>query len=108
MKFILSILLLLPLLSCDKKLDSIFVDDENIRLEYYRISRISTIHDYIDLTLKSSEEELNIYEANAYQIDSLYIRNDTIFIDKISKDSTLYNFIDSKFGYKLNIKYLKN
>jgi len=101
MKFICFILLLLSLISCDKKLDSISVDDKNIELEFYRISRITSSHDYIDLTLKSSNEKVNIYETNSYQIDSLFIRNDSIFIINKNDEPVIYNLINSKFDYKI-------
>jgi hypothetical protein len=84
-----------------KKLNLITLENEKIRVEKYRISEITSVHQFIDITNKRWNKVERILEANDGSIDSVFIKHDTLFIQKSSNQSLIYDLASSKFGYKI-------
>ena len=109
MKQTISILTLLTaviLTSCEnpvgrKKLDLITVENEQVFVENYRISEITTIHQFIDITNKKWNKVERILEANDGSIDSVFLMHDTLFLLKSSDKPTIYDLASIKFGHKI-------
>lgn len=100
-----SILLLCTLLnSCiDKKLDLKIIENEEIKIEHYNISEITTIHEFLDLTEKRCNNTERIYEGNTESIDSVYIKNDTIYLTTKYDKPIIYDLAAIKFGYQIKV-----
>ena len=84
-----------------KKLNLTTIENEEILIEKYRISEISTIHQFIDITNKRWNKKERILEANDGSIDSIFIRQDTLYLQKTSKQPVIYDLASIKFGYKI-------
>jgi len=84
-----------------KKLDLITLENEEIRVEKYRISEITTIHQFVDITNKRWDKVERIIEANDGSIDSIFIKQDTLFLRKTSTQPVIYDLASIKFGYKV-------
>ena len=92
------------LTSCsDKKLDLKIIENEEIKIEQYNVSEITTIHEFLDLTNKRWNKTERIYEGNTESIDSVYIRNDTIYLTTKYDKPIIYDLAAIKFGYKINV-----
>jgi hypothetical protein len=94
------------LTSCDnpidrKKLDLTTIENEEILIEKYRISEITTIHQFIDITNKRWNKMERILEANDGSVDSIFIRQDTLWLQKTSKQPVIYDLASIKFGYTI-------
>ena len=88
--------------SCaDKKLNLRIVENKDIKIELYTISRITTMHDYCDITNKRWNKTERIYEVNSQLKDSLYIKNDSIIIQSEVKKRDFYDLAAMKFGYEI-------
>ena len=101
----LTCLMLSMLVSCDnplerEKLDLTTIENDEILVEKYRISRITTIHQFIDMTNIRWNETERILEANDGSIDSVFIKKDTLFLQKSSGDPIIYDLAAIKSGYK--------
>ena len=110
---LLTFLTLVILHSCDtpfgkKKLDLIKVENEEVLVEKYRISEITTIHQFIDITNKRWSKTERIMEANDDSIDNVFIRQDTLFLQKTSSKPMIYDLASIKFGYKIVLIEPKN
>lgn len=98
--------ILIALTSCDnslsrKKLNLKKIENEKVLIEYYRISEITSIHQFIDMTNKRWSKVERILEANEGSIDSVFIRQDTLFLRKTSDHPIIYDLAAIKFGYKI-------
>ena len=94
------------LTSCDnstarKKLDLTTIENADILVEKYRISEITTIHQIIEITHKRWDKGERILEANDGSVDSIFIRQDTLYLQKISKQPIIYDLASIKFGYNI-------
>ena len=103
---ILTFLSIFILSSCEtkmdrKKLNLVRIENKEILLEKYRISEISTVHQFIDITNKRWNRTERILEANDGSIDSVFIKQDTLFLQKISNEPIIYDLASIKFGYKI-------
>ena len=92
--------------SCDEKLGSTKLDlktieNEEILVENYIISEITTTHQFIDITNKRWSKNERILEANHGSVDSIFIKQDTLFLRKTSTQPTIYDLASIKFGYKI-------
>jgi len=88
--------------SCDEKLDIKITENKDVKIERYRISRITSIHNYCDITNKQWNKTERIYEADwGVGKDSLYIKNDSIIIVADTANSVIYDLAAIKFGYKI-------
>lgn len=99
-------LALFILISCDnplgrKKLNLVTIENDEILVEKYRISEITTIHQFIDITNKRWSKMERILEANEGSIDSVFIKQDTLFLQKTSSEPIIYDLASIKFGYKI-------
>lgn len=92
--------LLIFITSCDRKLDleTVF-ENRDVRVERYRISEITSCHDFVDITNKRWNKTERIYESNSETIRYILIRNDSIIIKVWSKFA--YDLAAIKFGYKI-------
>jgi hypothetical protein len=77
------------------------IENEEILIESYRVSELTTIHQFIDITNKRWSKVERILEANDGSIDSVFIRQDTLFLRKASNKPTIYDLASIKFGYKI-------
>ncbi|MBF9255820.1 hypothetical protein I2I11_21150 [Pontibacter sp. 172403-2] len=94
------------LTSCDnsagrKKLDLTTIENEEILIENYRISEITTIHQFVDITDKRWDKVERILEANDGSVDSIFISQDTLYLQKTSEQPIIYDLALIKFGYKI-------
>jgi hypothetical protein len=94
------------LISCDnpagrKKLNLTTIENEEILIEKYRISEITTIHQFVDITNKRWNKVERILEANDGSVDSIFIRQDTLYLQKTSKQPVIYDLASIKFGYTI-------
>ena len=96
-------ILSLIILSCTKKLDLRVIENNDIKIEQYEISEITTSHDFIDVTNKRWDKTERIFEANGGSIDSVFIRHDSIII-QTSINAFMYDLAALKFGYKIIVK----
>jgi hypothetical protein len=64
--------------SCDKHLDVKTFKSNDISVKWYRISRITTLHDYVDIERWGHTK--NILEANEDGIYDILIKADTVII----------------------------
>jgi hypothetical protein len=91
--------------SCfDKKLGLIIIENEKIKIEQYKVSEITTIHEFLDLTNKRWNNVERIYEGNIESIDSVYIENDTIFLTTKYDNPVIYDLAAIKFGYRIKVR----
>ena len=103
---ILTFLTLFILSSCNnllgrKKLDLEVIENEDILIEKYRISEITTIHQFIDITNKRWNKTERILESNDGSIESVFIKKDTIFLQKLKSEPIIYDLASIKFGYRV-------
>jgi hypothetical protein len=96
----------ITLTSCDnqlgsKKLDLKTLENDEILVENYRISEITTIHQFIDITNKRWGKVERVLEANDGSVDSVFIRQDTLFLQKTSNQPVIYDLASIKFRYKI-------
>jgi len=101
---VLTFLTYIILTSCDnlagtKKLNLTTIENEEILVEKYRISTITTIHQFIDITNKRWNKRERILEANDGSVDSIFVRQDTLYLQKTSKQPLIYDLASIKFGY---------
>lgn len=88
--------------SCiDKKLGLKIIENKEIKIEQYFISEITSSHEFLDLTSKRWNEVERIYEGNTESIDSVFIKNDTIFLTTKYDNPMIYDLAAIKFGYKI-------
>ena len=97
---------LIAFTSCDDqlgstKLDLKTIENEEILVENYNISEITTIHQFVDITNKRWSKKERILEANSGSVDSVYIRHDTLYLRKTSSQPTIYDLASIKFGYNV-------
>lgn len=89
-------------ISCEKKkLDLKTIHEEDLLIEQYHISEITTMHQFIDITNKRWDKVERIMEANDHTVDSVILRNDTIYLKLNQKDAIIYDLAAIKFGYKI-------
>ena len=100
-KTLLIIVSICGLCACDKKLHEKIITGKNIKVSWYTISSITTVHEYADVSQEG--ETQNIIRANSESIETIQIINDTIFIKK-KLPNLFYTSKDSVFNYK--IKYI--
>ena len=116
MKTHLPLLLLIFLLSAceDKHLDNKMFTSKDITVDWYKISSISTIHDYIDI--KRWGYTKNILQSNTDGIYDVKINGDTITIqvlndclvyDLVAKTLNCYIKLDSSISYYQYYKKFK-
>ncbi len=97
-------ILTLILCACsNKKLDLKIIENDKIKIEQYNVSQITTIHEFLDLTIKRSNKTERIYEGNTESIDSVYIKNDTLFLTSKYDKPIIYELSAIKFGYKIMV-----
>jgi len=101
MHFLWSISLLI--LSCRNKLDVTIIENNEIKIERYVISEITSMHEFADITNKRWDKTDRLCEANSGSIESIIIRDDSIII-KRSINSLFYDLAALKFGYKVVIE----
>lgn len=88
------------LASCeDKHLDVKTFSSRDIKVNWYNISRITTVHDYIDIERWGHEK--NVMEANTGGIYDILIKGDTIII-QTTRDLIVYDLSIKTLG--CNIK----
>lgn len=92
----------------EKKLDLNTIENEEIVVEKYSVSEITTVHQFIDITNKRWDKVERILEANDNSIDSIFIKQDTLFLRKASKEPVIYDLSAIKFGYKVVLLEPKN
>lgn len=101
------LLVAMMILSCSKKkLNTRVVENDEIKLEFYQISEISNIHEYIEITNKRWNKSEKIYEGESGQLVDFMIKHDTIFLD-ISTNSIIYDLSAIKFNYKIVLREKK-
>ena len=105
MKITLTILLLLfAVSSCTtEKLDLVKIENDDIIIEKYEISLITSSHDYVDLTDKFSNETTTIYKANSDLLVDVVVQNDTIFLHTKYDDMHYYELVAVKYGYTIKV-----
>ena len=96
-------LLSTTILSCRNKLNLKVIENNDIKIEQYEISEITSIHDFVDVTNKRWNRTERIFEASSGSIDRIFIRNDSIII-QISIQPVMYDLAALKFGYKIIIE----
>ncbi len=103
-----SLIILILIFSCSidakKKIDLTIIENDDIKIEKYKISEITTIHEFLDLTNKRWTKTERIYEGNTESIDSVYIKNDTIILITKYDEPTIYDLSAIKFGYKIKVQ----
>jgi hypothetical protein len=82
-------------ISCDKHLDEKIFKSKDITVKWYRISEISSAHDFIDLERWGYTN--NILRANPYGIYDIKILGDTIII-KALPEIGIYDLVARKNG----------
>lgn len=93
--------------SCiQRKLNLKVIENDEIKIEHYYISEITFIHEFLDLTDKRWDKTERIYKGGTRAIDSVYIRNDTIYLTAKNNNLLIYDLSAIKFGY--TIELLKN
>lgn len=85
--------MLLSFISCDKHLDEKIYKSKDITVKWYKISSISTVHDYIDLERWGYSD--NILNSNTDGIYDIIISDDTITI-RILPDLIIYDLVAKK------------
>jgi hypothetical protein len=100
---LISITCLLTISCSDKKLNLKIIENEQIKIEQYTISKISSIHEFLDLTNKRWSKTERIYEGNTESIDSVFIKNDTIFLTSKYDNPIIYDLSAIKFGYYIKV-----
>jgi hypothetical protein len=100
------LLYFLTLTSCEdhvekKKLALITIENEEVLVEKYIISELTSLHQFIDLTDKRRNKVERILEANDGTVDSTFIRQDTLYLRLNTKEPTIYDLASIKFGYKI-------
>lgn len=103
MYYVIVCLLVLPFLGCTKKIDLEVIENEEIKIEFYKISEITTIHDFVDITNKRWDKTERLCEANAGSINNIYITGDSIIL-KTSVTAFMYDLAAIKFGYKIVVE----
>jgi len=103
---ILSLLSFFILTACDnrvgrKKLNLKTKENKEILVEAYEVSELTSIHQFVDITNKRWNKTERILEANDGSIDSVFIRQDTLFLQKAFKQPVIYDLASIKFGYKV-------
>lgn len=100
------LMLFLFVTSCTKKLELKVIENEEIKIEYYRVSEISNGCTHIDLTNKRWDTTELILRANSEVIDSVYIKQDSIIITSKYDDPLplIYDLTAIKYGYKIAVK----
>lgn len=97
-----TLLTFLLLASCNnKRLDLRIIENEEILVEKYTVSEITTSHEFIDVTNKRYGKVERILEANEGSVDSVFIMGDTLFLKMNSKKPLIYDLASIKFGYKV-------
>jgi hypothetical protein len=81
--------------SCDKHLDIRTFKSKDITINWYRISTITTIHDYVDLERWGHTE--NILKANTNDLYDILIDGDTIMIQTLPS-ILIYDLATIKLG----------
>jgi len=84
-----------------KKLNLKTIKNDDILVETYDVSEISTIHQFIDMTNRRWSRVETILEANQSSIDCMFIRGDTLFLQKASSGVVIYDSASTKFGYSI-------
>jgi len=88
----------LLLFSC-KKINLKTIENNEIKIEQFDISTITTSHVFLELTNKRWDKTETIYEGNSGTIDSVFIKKDTIFIVSNYSDRVIFDLSAKKFGY---------
>lgn len=91
----------LTLTSCLQKLKTRTIENEEIIIEVYEKSTITTVHQYIDIINKRWNKTERILKANQGTIDSVFIHKDTIYLSQIYSSRNIYDLAAIKFGYKI-------
>jgi len=98
------LLLILTISSCtNKKLDLVTIEKDDVIIEKYTISLITSMHDYVDLTDKHSRETTTIYKANSDELIDVRVHNDTIFLHTKFDDMHYYELAAVKYGYTIKV-----
>ena len=96
------IIFTLTLISCDEHLNEKIYKSKDITVKWYKVSTISTVHDYIDLERWGYSN--NIMNANTGGIYDIKISGDTIIIrtlpslliyDLVAKKNECYIKLDT-------------
>ena len=103
---ILAIIFSVLISSCDssigkKKLSLKTIENDDVLVEMFDISEITTVHQFIDITNKRWNKQERILEANQNTVDSIFIKQDTLFLQLTSNDPMIYDLAALKFGYKV-------
>ena len=94
-------ILLFVLLSCsDKKLNERKSTLDDLEINRYQISLITSIHDHVDVT-KDGETE-HILKTNTGDIDTILLVQDTLVI-KTKRRPVIYEKKDKVFNYFIRI-----
>jgi hypothetical protein len=84
------------LTSCEgKRLDLKTFSSGDIKVNWYRVSTITTIHDYVDIKRRGYEK--NVMKANTGGIYSISIKGDTITI-QTTRELLVYELVAKTLG----------
>jgi hypothetical protein len=103
MKPLIQLLIITLLVSCsniiaEKHLDERTFTNGDIKVIWYRISEISTIHDFVNIERKG--RTITIMKANTGGIHDILIRNDTVTIQTMP-DLLVYDLKEIGFDYHI-------
>jgi len=105
------LLAVLSTTSCDKHLDNKTFHNKDIIVNWYRISTITTIHDYVDIQRWGYTK--NIMEANTDGLYDIQIKGDTVIL-QVTPSLTIYDLNAKTLGCQIKLdtsislyKYLK-
>jgi hypothetical protein len=87
-----------------KKLNLKIIENEEIKIEVYDISNITSIHQFADITNKRWNKSERIFEGNSNTIEKIKIKNDTIYIMTKQLEPIIYDLAAIKFSYKVVIE----
>lgn len=95
------LLIFIPFLvtSCnDKRLDEKVIKANNTEVKWYKISLITSTHDFVEVCQNGSAIE--ILKTNTGEIVDISVKKDTIYI-KSYRPILKYNFIEKAFNYHI-------
>ncbi|MBY8961487.1 hypothetical protein KJK34_01860 [Flavobacterium sp. D11R37] len=74
--------LVLMFVSCDKHLNEKVFEGKNVKVRWYRISRITSVHEYVDLEIR--HKTYNLLESNSEGVYDIIVKGDTIIIQVVN------------------------
>lgn len=90
------LLYIITLSSCTERLDEKIFKNKDITVSWYKVSEITTVHDFI--VVSKGFKELKLMEANTAGIHDVLIKNDTIIIQTLP-DLIVYELNNKAFDY---------